>query len=428
MKKTYILFFMVMLFVFNVSYVSAQHMVVNQVIVGSGGIYGDTTNNVALASYKPNDGVTTSFGNIDTQSIQDIVISGNFAFVAAQDSIAKFDIDTYEKVAIVEALGVNRLAVSGDMLLASFQWPTTENFVKIFSSSDLTLVSNVADISDESAGILIVGNLAYVAVPGGYLSTTGKIAIIDLSDYTLIDEISFNEQGVGVNELFYYDNQIMSICRTPWGGSHGYVLAMNALGSHTDAYMIEEVLGKMVGEVDGLLFTVMNNGVGVIDLSDFSVADTAYIEASALTIAGVAMDTIDGVFYIATTDYFSTSIGTIYDALGIEIGNFDAGISADAIAIDYRDNTGIDDLLTNGTINIYPNPVSNVITIDAVDGSGISSNDFCVVDISGRKIINGSANMVSGSANINVSTLESGLYFFVLFNGSESITKSFVKK
>ncbi|MFK5855940.1 MAG: T9SS type A sorting domain-containing protein [Bacteroidota bacterium] len=428
MKKTYLLFFMVMLFAFNVSFIRAQHMVVNQVIVGSGGVYGDTTNNVALASYKPNDGVTTSFGNIDTQSIQDIVISGNFAFVAAQDSIAKFDIDTYEKVAIVEALGVNRLVVSGNVLLASFQWPATENFVKIFSTSDLALVSNIADVSDESAGILVAGNLAYVAVPGGYLSTTGKIAIIDLSNYSLIDEINFNEQGVGVNDLFYYDNQIMSVCRTPWGVTFGYLLAMNTIGSHTDVYLVDAVLGKMVGEIDGLLFTVMNNGVGVIDLSDFSVADTAYIEASTLTIAGVAMDTIDGVFYITTTDFFSTGIGTIYNALGIEIGNFDAGISADAIAIDYRDNTGIDDLLTNGTINIYPNPASYVITIDASDGIGISANTFSVVDISGRIIINGSVNMVKGSANINISTLKSGLYFFVLSNGNESITKSFVKK
>ena len=425
MKKNYFLFFMVMLFAFNVSYVNAQHMVVNQVIVGSGGIYGDTTNNVSLASYKPGDGVTSNFGSIDTQSIQDIVINGNYAFVAAQDSIAKFDIDTYEKVAIIEAVGVNKLLVVGDVLLASFQFPVTENFVRVFSTSDLSFISNVSEVSDESAGLLVNGNLAYVAVPGGWTSTVGKIAIIDLADYSLVDEINFNELGVGVYDLFYYNSQIMAVCRTPWGGTHGYLLGMNALGSHFDIYLIEEVLGKMVAEVDGLLFTVMNDGVGIIDLQDFSVADSAFIAAPSLTIAGVAMDTIDGNFYIATTDYFSTGVGTIYNALGIETGNFDAGVSPDAIAIDYRDNTGIADLLSENKIKLYPNPASDVITIKV---DGINSNVFNVLDISGRVILQGSADLMSGSANINISTLESGLYFFVLSNGSASITSSFIKK
>ena len=425
MKKNYFLFFMVTLFVFNVLYVNAQHMVVNQVIIGSGGVFGDPANNVTLASYKPDNGFTTGFGNIETQSIQDIVIDNGFAYVAAQDSIAKYKLDTYEKVAIIAAAGVNKLLVNGDVLLASFQFPVTENFVRVFSTDDLSFISNVSDVSDESAGLLVVGNLAYVAVPGGWISTVGKIAIIDLNDYSLVDEINFNELGVGVYDLFYYSNQIMAVCRTPWGESHGYLLAMNALGSHTDVYLFEEILGKMVGEVEGLLFIVMNGGIGIIDLQDFSIADTAFIAASSLDISGVAMDTIDGNFYIATTDYLSTGVGTIYNALGMETGNFDADVSPDAIAIDYRDNTGIVNLLSENKIELYPNPASDIITIKA---DGIVANVFNVLDISGRIILQGSADLVSGSVNINISTLDSGLYFFVLSNGSESITSSFIKK
>ncbi len=426
MKKNYFLFIMVMLFAFNVSHVVAQHMVVNQVIVGSGGVFGDPADNVTLGSYEPSAGVTTEFGSINTQSIQDIVIDNGFAYVAAQDSIVKFNLDSYERVAVVAALGVNQLLVNGDVLLASFQFPVTENFVRVYSVSDLSLISNVSEVSDESAGILVAGNLAYVAVPGGWMSTVGKIAIIDLSDYSVVDEVNFNEVGVGVFDLFYYNGEIMAVCRTPWGGTHGYLLSMNALGSHIDVYLIEQIVGKMVGEVDGLLYTVINNGVGVIDLSDFTVVDTAYIEAPALTIAGVALDTIDGNFYISTTDYFSTGVGTIYNALGVEVGNFDAGVSPDAIAIDYRDNTGVNNLYSDNSVKIYPNPASDVITIKYVDG--IAVNGFNILDISGRVIMNGSVDLMSESVNINISKLESGLYFFVLSNGSESVTSSFIKK
>lgn len=426
MKKTYLLILTVMLTVGSATHMVAQHMIVNQVIVGSGGVWGDTTNNVTVASFKPDNGVTTTFGSILTQSIQDIVISGKYAFVAAQDSIAKFNIDTYEKVAVVEAAGVNRLLVVGDKLMASFQYPATENFVRVFSAEDLNLISNIADVSDESAGLLVVNNLAYAAVPGGYTSTEGKIAIIDITDYSLVDEIDFGIFGRGVYDLFYYNNQIMSVNRTPWGETHGYLLAMNAIGSHTDIYLIEEILGKMVGETDGLLFTVMNGGIGIIDLTDFSVIDTAFIEAPALTIAGVALDTIDGLFYIATTDYSSTGVGTIYNALGEETGNFDAGISPDAIAIDYRDNTGISDLYSENRINIYPVPASEVITVETIDNNFADS--FKVVDISGRTLISDAINLKSGSANINISMLESGLYFLILSDGNERATSSFVKK
>jgi len=426
MKKNYFLFIVVMLMTFGTSYVNAQHFVVNQVIVGSGGSYSNPDDFVSMASYKPASGVTTTFGNIQTQSIQDVVINDGFAYVAAQDSIAKFNIDTYERVAITEAMGVNRLFVTDDILIASFQFPITENFVKVYSSNDLSLIANVSDVSDEAAGITINNNLAYVAVPGGWASTVGKIAIIDLNDYSLIEEINFNEQGIGVYDMFLYNSKIMAVCRTPWGASTANLLSMNSLGTHTDIYPIDQELGKMVGEIDGLLFTVMNGGIGIIDLTEFTVTDTAFIEASVLPIAAATLDTIDGNFYITTTDFSTIGVGTIYDALGIESGSFDAGISADALAIDYRDNTGIDDLLTENKIVLFPNPASESISV-SFEGTTLS-NDYKIVDVSGRVLKTGTSNFNSNTVNISINSLESGLYFLVLSDNKMVISSPFVKK
>lgn len=426
MKKTYLLILIVMLTVVDAMHVNAQHVVVNQVVVGSGGVYGDTTDFVTVASFNPGNGITTTFGSVLTESIQDIAISDKYAFVAAQDSIAKFNIDTYEKVAAVGAMGVNRLLVNDGVLIASFQYPVTENFVKVYSAEDLAFISNVSDVSDESAGLLVVGNLAYAAVPGGWASTVGKIAIIDLADYSLVDEINFDTLGKGINDLFHHESQIMSVNKTPWGGSTGCISVMNMLGSHTESHLINETIGKMAGLKDNMLYTIMNGGIGSIDLTDFSVADTAVVEAPALTIAGVALDTLNDLFYVATTDYFSTGLGTIYNIDGEETGNFEAGISPEAIAIDYRDNTGIHNLYSVNEIRIYPNPASGLITVEAIDGT--SANKFKVVDISGRMLMNGNISLKTDAANIDVNMLESGLYFLVLFNNNEQTTSPFVKK
>ena len=426
MKKTYLLILAAMLTVGSATNIVAQHFIVNQVIVGTGGDWSNPDDYVSVASFKPNDGITTTFGNILTQSIQDIVISGSNAFVAAQDSIIKFNIDTYEKIVSIEAIGVNRLLINDDVLFASYQYPATENFVKVFSAEDLSLITNIAEVSDESAGLLVVNQLAYVAVPGGWESTIGKIAIIDLSDYSLVDEINFEAQGIGVYDLFYYDNKIMSVNRTPWGGTHGYLLGMNALGSHTDIYLIEEKIGKMVGLKDDVLFTIMDSGIGSIDLLDFSVIDTAVIAAPILSIADAEMDTVNDLFYVTTTDYFSTGVGTIYNMAGEEMGNFDAGISADAIAIDYRDNTGISDLFAENKIRIYPNPASEIITIETIEGASIEN--LKVVDIRGRMLMNNRISLKAGASVVDISTLKNGLYFLILSDGSEQITSPFVKK
>ncbi len=403
----------------------AQNTFTKQVIVCSGGNISNPNDFVTIASYSPVTGVTTVFDTIQTQSVQDVIIEKEFAFVAAQDSIVKFNIDTYEKIAAVEAVGVNRLLVNNDELIASFQYPVTENFVRVYSAEDLSLISNIEEVSDESAGLLVVDELAYVAVPGGWASTVGKIAIIDLADYSLVEEINFDTIGRGIVDLFYSDNKIMSVNRTPWGGSSGYISVMNRLGSHSQSHLINEYIGPMSGLINNILYIEVNGGIGSIDLTDFSVLDTVLVQPPALTIADVAMDTLNKLFYVTTTDFFSTGLGTIYNLDGEDIGSFEAGISPDAIAIDYRDNTGTGELFSENLIKIYPNPSSGVIIVEVIEGT--YPENFRVVDISGRSLISGFINLKTKSSAIDINMLENGLYFLILSDGNKMMTSPIIK-
>jgi hypothetical protein len=103
-----------------------------QVIIVNGGNYSDPDDFVTVAAYDPVSGETTEFATIYTQSVQDVLIVPPYAYVAAQDSIVKLNIDTYKKVASVAAPGVNKLVSNGDVLVASFWFPSTENFVKTY--------------------------------------------------------------------------------------------------------------------------------------------------------------------------------------------------------------------------------------------------------------------------------------------------------
>ena len=424
MKKNYLLFLTVIMSVFCATNIVAQHWITNQVIVGSGGDWANPDDFVSIASFKPDNGATTTFGSIHTQSIQDIVINEHWAYVAAQDSIVKFNIDTYEKVAAVEAIGVFRLLLNNDVLLASFQYPATENFAKVYSAEDLTLVASIGEISGESAGLLVVDELAYVAVPGGWTSTVGNIAIISLLDYTLVDEINFDTLGSGIFDLYYYDGKIMSVNISAWNATTGYISVMNMIGSHIESHLINRKIESSVGVKDDTLYIVMNGTVGSINLSDFSVSDTAVIEAPALSIAGTVIDTLNNLFYIATTDYTTVGKGTIYNLQGDETGSFEAGISPNAMAIDYRDNTGISDVYSENKIKIYPNPSSGIITIEAIDG--ISVDKFKIIDIRGRLLMSDNINLKTGSETIDISVLDNGLYFLILSSCHHFVFPSFV--
>jgi len=421
MKKIYL--FIIALAIITTAEVSAQNWVLNQVIVGSGGNFSDPDENVILASYNPNNETTTDFGSIITQSIQDLVIDGKYVYIAAQDSIAKYDLDSYERLAISEALGVNRLCVASDKVIASFQFPATENFVRVFNADDLSFISSISDVSGETAGIVAVDQLIYVAVNGGWAGTTGSIAIIELSDFSLVNEVDLGTEGRSIMDLFYHNDMIMSVNTTPWGDSTAYISTMNRLGSHFESFLIPQTVGDYVGIKDNMLYTVMNYGIGAIDLSDFTVDNTSVISAPSMTISSAILDTVNNDFYVATTDYFSTGEGIIYNFIGEEKGSFDAGISPDAIALDYRDNTSISESEVVDSY-IFPNPSSTMINIKT-DLDIIT--DIYITDISGRTIVDRRVDIKSTNISVDVSQFNSGIYLVKLKGVNHISTTRFIK-
>ena len=80
-----------------------------------------------------------------------------------------------------------------------------------------------------------------------------------------------------------------------------------------------------------------------------------------------------------------------------------------------RGTVGINEL-TEGEVNVYPNPATTVINIDNAEGAQVS-----VFDINGRMI----SNIESASANqtIDASSFAKGMYIVRIANGNNVITK-----
>jgi len=89
------------------------------------------------------------------------------------------------------------------------------------------------------------------------------------------------------------------------------------------------------------------------------------------------------------------------------------GVLLDEVTVTNVDGTGINDV-ENTVFSIYPNPATDILN---VNGEGVAE----VYNTIGQMVI---SNEVNGTAQINVSSLESGVYY-VRMNGN---TQRFIKK
>jgi hypothetical protein len=425
MKKIYYL--LVAAFVLLVfTNLEAQNYVVREVVVGSGGNYSDPEDYVEISTYNPAGGAMYNFGSILTQSIQDMIIDGGNLYVAAQDSIAKFNLSTYTRVAIVSAPGVNKLAIYNNKLLATFAYPNTSDFLKVYYADNLDYISSVSQISDEAAGMLVLDDLLYVAVPGGWMSTSGRIALIDLTELFFLKEVNLGTEAAGISNLYLYDNQIITVNKSAWGVNSGYLTKLNTTLSQFTHTQIPYAVGAGVGLLNQNLFLQMDGGIGEVSLSDMTLVNASVVETAAMSIAAAVLDTVNQLFYVTTTDYASVGAGYVFNMNGENVASFETGISPEAMAINYKVSSGIIEQIAAYTIEAWPNPAKGFCQLTfpkELDGA-----QWSVTDVQGRSILKGKLDITQKSILLDFSTIESGLYFVSAQNGlSKGIAKILIK-
>ena len=135
MKNFYKKSLMLIAVFFAYQLVSGQEFT-KQLIVASGGSFSNPDDYVSMSAYNPLNQTSKEFNTIFTQSVQDIIVNGNFAYVTAQDSIIKYDIENHTRLASIAESNLNRLFIFDDKLVVSRQTgstgpPSDDFYVKI---------------------------------------------------------------------------------------------------------------------------------------------------------------------------------------------------------------------------------------------------------------------------------------------------------
>lgn len=403
--------------------------VTKQIVIVNGGAYSNPGDYVTVFVYDPIEQTTELAGTIYTQSVQDVLVHNGFAFVAAQDSIVKFNLDTYEKLESVAISGANKLGIYENKLIVSRQYPETSNFVQILNSDNLGLLASIAEVSDESAEVLVVGDTAYVSVPGGWASTIGKLAVIDIKNNQFVREINMGEEAVGIGPLFKDGENLYIINKTPYMATSGSVTVYNFNSGVFTIHSFNHVIGKGAGLFNGLLYLMINGNIGSVDVMVMEIADEVLIEDiySDFDITACLLDIIDEKIYVNYSFWTAPDgFGLIYDLSGQQTGEYEVGISAEAIAADYRDVTYVPPATSDmPKINVFPNPCSDHIVILA-NGLGQIEN----VEIFGTGGCKVMEKTICGTGNVKMelSGIKKRMYFLRVRIEGKYFIRKIIKK
>jgi hypothetical protein len=389
---------------------------------------------VTAQSFNPATQAVNEFNTIFTQSAQDILISGNIAYVTSQDSIIKYSLNTFKRMAAIADSGLAKLAIFHNRLIVSKQYPLTKFFVEVLDTANLSLIAMVENISGDCGGISSSGDTLYVAVNGGWMGTEGKIAVIDPSSWTLNREVNLGAEAIGIFNLYEYGGKIYSVNKTPYGMPDiGSVSVYNpSTGSHLNQVLNVKV-GNGTGIKDSTIYFLMNEGIGSFRLTSLKIADTTLIRdpgsAMFTYILSSVIDTLNNRFYSNIGDFATPGYCLVSSLSGDSITSYPTGISSDVVGVDYREYPqGISDGRDNSSVlSVYPNPAVDMVTLHYQGKQTIQ--EVLISDAFGKTVIRHQEKLKeSGSQNISIEYLPAGLYCLVLKTTGTPVIAKFIKR
>lgn len=399
---------------------------VNQIVLGNGGIFNNTTDHVMITGINPVNFSSSPIGEVIRESIQDLIVVGEYAFVAAEDSLVKFNLNTQVKETAIYHGNLSRLYHANEQIFVSMRSdlngpPADGKYLKAFDM-DLNLLFDTDGISTDAGGMIWNGDSLYIAVSGDWQASEGKLAVAN-SDLSFVRELNLGADAVGIIDLFSENHLIYAVNKSPYGATSGSITTYDVTSSTWNTQILQNVVGKGINKVDNLLYLGLDYGIGAYDLNTSSVMNNQIISdpgsASYINIAAAVFDEINERFYVTITDYFSMGEGAVYDINGLEIGNFDASVSAEAMAIQYSDETSISNYQQN-QINVYPNPCQDLIHISSAE------------DIDFIEIFNESGQLIKSISNANstikLADLTKGIYILKIHSLQSVTAKKIFKQ
>jgi hypothetical protein len=344
----------------------------------------------------------------------DLIIDGNYYYVAADTKIFKIDLNSHQEVSSVSCPGVRNLAIYQNKLVATRgEYLTTyDSYLHVYDANNLNLIQAIGTIQGPkwaTQNIVIDGSNAYVAVNNAYEwgNEKGLIGKLDLNSLTYGNEIDLGPDGKNPDNMVKSGNSIYTVNNKDWSGSSiSKIDLTNTSSSTVNLNSASTGCGTSALRDDKIVYQISNETI--LNEFDYTLMNNVGpITGITMNFYELAQEPVNGNLYASTTDFTSFGKVYIYDNQNNELSNFNVGIAPGTIGFDIRMlSAGLNEM--KETISVYPNPASEVLFVQNSQGAEIS-----ILNMFGKVMSKSTSN------ELNLNHLSPGSYF-VTVNGSQS--------
>ena len=368
MKNTYFL-----TIIFLLSITNAQNNYIHQVLLLNEGSLDFSTQEiidpVKIGAYDPQTNTYTTIIEIsDAKFATDLIIHEDYFFVAADDKIFKYDLNTYDMIVSVDVPGVRKLCIYNDYLFitkgdydnTTYSSVIFDSYLEVYSILDLSFIYSFN--SDEGSGpqwstesIISDSERIYVAINNGFEwgNYKGIIGIIDPNTFDYIEEIDLGEEGINPINMFKDGDKIYTLNNKNFDGSS--LSMLNTTDLDTEVFGLNTVssgCGASIIRDEKLYYQDLSqNQVYKFDIAQLE--ESGLVENLDHNYYTMSLNPVNGFLYASITDYTSDNQIMIYDQNNEFVNSFIADVSTSKIIFDVRsESVSIQEDVNNKTDNL----------------------------------------------------------------------------
>ncbi len=417
------------------SMMSNAQQILNQVIILNEGKYNyilqQIEKPVTVGYYIPQTNSYSVFDTIENARFaSDVVVDNENIYVAADNSLLKYDLNTHQLLSTIIVNGIRKIALwNNKILLTRGEYLTTyESYFQVYNKSDLSFDYELDTLNGPqyaSDGIVIKDNIAYIAINNGFVwgGAVGIVGKVDLTAQNYLSEISLGADGINPENILIDNNMLYTV------NNRDYSFASISSVDITNSNVVTTNLNN-AGGCQGSAFinskiayqTYNENFIGRFDLNSQSISDSLFINR---TVYAMETDILNQQLYASETDFTSYGLVLIYTESGSLLNAFVAGVTPGKFAFDYRNASATNLINTNSQLLVFPNPATNQLTIAGTNTDENSTITLTSVD--GKILFTKTVNGKNFVQHLNISEYSAGTYLITLLSENKNFVQKVVK-
>lgn len=382
---------------------------------------------VTLGSYNP---ATQTYTVIDSlegmRFASDMLIDGDFLYIAADSKIFKYNKFTNQRVGTVTCQGVRNLGISQNKLIATRGEYLTSysSYLHIYDATTLQLIAAIDTVSGPkwaAQDVVVDGTNAYIAVNNAYElgNEKGLIGVLDVNTLVYGNEIDLGPEGRNPDNLMKVGNSLVTVNNKSWDGTS--ISRIQLVGNSIVTSTISSATtgcGTSCVRDGNLLYQLSGEAV-LNEWNILAMSSAGPVSNLALNYYEIAEDQVNHLFYTSNTDFFSYGKVFVYNQANEEVTHFTVGTSPGTIVFDVRSSLGIEEL--ENALSVYPNPSSGKLSVKTAHNGMLS-----VANLVGQTVYSAA---IKDEAMLDLSGFGAGTYLIrlALENGASTTQKIVVQ-